>query len=303
MLEVLEGLVELDALRLLDARVDGHRGEVALLQQLVELDGALHALDEDDHLVELERVEQLVELAVLLVLGELDVVLLQAVQRQLRVVDVDLHRVLRWQRRGGVAVGRDQHSHGDAKRQRRCQTGAGDSFGVAKTAPPSRNHPRPANQLVSGALHRGQPHGRFGRRQRRPTQPERFRSHTFADAGRGSGAEPGEGRSAAARAGVRAQQQRARLRWRPTAASKRRSSGFRREGGMSLDLWHAEGGRRNPASTTAGGAPYVRAAAACMNFLQTVRISLERVAENIITCFSCGVLLKISCTSARMTSF
>ena len=124
MLEVLEGLVELDALRLLDARVDGHRGEVALLQQLVELDGALHALDEDDHLVELERVEQLVELAVLLVLGELDVVLLQAVQRQLRVVDVDLHRVLRWQKGGGVAVGRDQHSHGDAKRQRRCPNGS-----------------------------------------------------------------------------------------------------------------------------------------------------------------------------------
>ena len=123
-LEVLEGLVELDALGLLDARVDGHRGEVALLQQLVELDGALHALDEDDHLVELERVEQLVELAVLLVLGELDVVLLQAVQRQLRVVDVDLHRVLRWQRRGGVAVGRHQHSHGDAKRQRRCPNGS-----------------------------------------------------------------------------------------------------------------------------------------------------------------------------------
>ena len=123
-LEVLEGLVELDALRLLDARVDGHRGEVALLQQLVELDGALHALDEDDHLVELERVEQLVELAVLLVLGELDVVLLQAVQRQLRVVDVDLHRVLRWQKGGGVAVGRDQHSHGDAKRQRRCPNGS-----------------------------------------------------------------------------------------------------------------------------------------------------------------------------------
>ena len=100
MLEVLEGLVELDALRVLDARVDGHRGEVALLQQLVELDGALHRLDEDDDLVELEGVEELVELAVLLVLGELDVVLLQAVQRQLRVVDVDLHRVLRWQRRG-----------------------------------------------------------------------------------------------------------------------------------------------------------------------------------------------------------
>ena len=100
--------------------MDGHRWEVALLQKLVELDGALHRLDEDYHLIELEGVEQLVQLAVLLILGELDVVLLQAVQRQLRVVDVDLHRVLRWQRRGGVAVGRDQHSHGDARRQRRC---------------------------------------------------------------------------------------------------------------------------------------------------------------------------------------
>ena len=74
--------------------MDGHRGEVALLQQLVELDGALDRLDEDHHLVELERVEQLVELAVLLVLSQLDVVLLQPVQSQLRVVDVDLHRVL-----------------------------------------------------------------------------------------------------------------------------------------------------------------------------------------------------------------
>ena len=64
------------------------------LHSQLELDGALHRLDEDDDLVELERVEQLVELAVLLVLLELDVVLLEAVQRQLRVVDVDLHRVL-----------------------------------------------------------------------------------------------------------------------------------------------------------------------------------------------------------------
>jgi hypothetical protein len=114
MLEVLEGLVELDALGLLDARVDGHRGEVALLQQLVELDGTLHALDEDDHLVELERVEQLVELAVLLILGELDVVLLQTVQRQLGVVDVDLHRVLHELLADGAHLGRErgrEHHH------------------------------------------------------------------------------------------------------------------------------------------------------------------------------------------------
>lgn len=38
-----------------------------------------------------------------------------------------------------------------------------------------------------------------------------------------------------------------------------------------------------------------------MNFLQTGRISLGRVAENIMTCFSCGVILKTSCTSRRMS--
>lgn len=39
----------------------------------------------------------------------------------------------------------------------------------------------------------------------------------------------------------------------------------------------------------------------CMNFLQTGRISLLRVAENIITCLSWGVILKISCTSLRIS--
>ena len=39
----------------------------------------------------------------------------------------------------------------------------------------------------------------------------------------------------------------------------------------------------------------------CMNFLQTGRISLFSVALNINTCFSCGVILKISCTSRRMS--
>eukprot|EP00962_Isochrysis_galbana_P027936 scaffold8791_cov98-Isochrysis_galbana.AAC.5 len=38
-----------------------------------------------------------------------------------------------------------------------------------------------------------------------------------------------------------------------------------------------------------------------MNFLHTARISVESVAENIMTCFSCGVALKISCTSLRMS--
>lgn len=39
----------------------------------------------------------------------------------------------------------------------------------------------------------------------------------------------------------------------------------------------------------------------CINFLQTGRISLDNVAENIITCLLCAVLLKISCTSLRMS--
>jgi len=38
-----------------------------------------------------------------------------------------------------------------------------------------------------------------------------------------------------------------------------------------------------------------------MNFLQVVRISLERVAENIITCLWWGVARKISWTSRRMS--
>lgn len=41
----------------------------------------------------------------------------------------------------------------------------------------------------------------------------------------------------------------------------------------------------------------------CMNFLQTGRISLLRVALNIMHCFSCGVRRKISCTSRRMSGW
>ena len=39
-----------------------------------------------------------------------------------------------------------------------------------------------------------------------------------------------------------------------------------------------------------------------MNFLQMGRISLLSVAENIMTCLSCGVILKMSCTSPRMSA-
>ena len=39
-----------------------------------------------------------------------------------------------------------------------------------------------------------------------------------------------------------------------------------------------------------------------MNFLQTGRISLDSVALNIMTCLECGVLLKMVCTSPRMSA-
>lgn len=74
--------------------MDACRGEVALAQEAVELLGSRDRADKDDDLVEVERVEQVVELAVLLALAEHHVVLHEAVQRELGlVVDVDLHRL------------------------------------------------------------------------------------------------------------------------------------------------------------------------------------------------------------------
>ena len=71
------------------------RGEVALAQELVQLSSPERALDENDDLVELEFVQEFIELAVLLLLLEGNVVLRQAVERQLSIlVDIVLRRVL-----------------------------------------------------------------------------------------------------------------------------------------------------------------------------------------------------------------
>lgn len=87
-------LVDREPLVLLHPAVDARRGEVALAQEAVELLGSRDRADKDDDLVEVERVEQVVELAVLLALAEHHVVLHEAVQRELGlVVDVDLHRL------------------------------------------------------------------------------------------------------------------------------------------------------------------------------------------------------------------
>jgi hypothetical protein len=79
---------------LADTRVYSNTGKVALSQQLVELSGALSGFDEDDDLVELKRIEKVVELSVLFRLFELDGVLLQTVEGELGlIVDVDLEGV------------------------------------------------------------------------------------------------------------------------------------------------------------------------------------------------------------------
>src|SRR3954465_16038355 len=91
--------------------MDSDGGEVALDEQAVEFVGAHGRLDEDYDLVELELIQEFVELAILLLFVKLDVVLLQTVQRELRlVVDKDfqwgLHKLFAdgadiWRERGG----------------------------------------------------------------------------------------------------------------------------------------------------------------------------------------------------------
>ena len=74
--------------------MDADGGEVALHQQLVELLGARDRFHKDDHLVEVQGVQQVVQLAVFGGLVQHDVVLDQAVQGELGlVVHVDLHGV------------------------------------------------------------------------------------------------------------------------------------------------------------------------------------------------------------------
>lgn len=95
LVELLERLEAGDTLILSHLRMNADGGEVALDQELVELVGAAHGLDENADLVELESIQQIVELAVLALLVQVDVVLLQTVKGELGlVVDVDLERVL-----------------------------------------------------------------------------------------------------------------------------------------------------------------------------------------------------------------
>jgi hypothetical protein len=72
--------------------VDGDCGEILFDEELRQRDAALHTFHENDHLVELEDVEQLKQLAVLFRILELDIMLLEAVEGKLSlVVNIHLH--------------------------------------------------------------------------------------------------------------------------------------------------------------------------------------------------------------------
>lgn len=58
---------------------------------------------------------------------------------------------------------------------------------------------------------------------------------------------------------------------------------------------------RNKTTTTTNNGEVNMKITLCINFLQTPRISSESVAENIITCLSWGVSLKIRWTSFRIS--
>jgi len=89
-LVLLEVVVALDTLGLVEGAVHGDGGERALVEELVELVATGNGGHEDDDLVELEAIEEIGQLAVLLLLLEVDVVLEQAVESELAlVVDVD----------------------------------------------------------------------------------------------------------------------------------------------------------------------------------------------------------------------
>jgi hypothetical protein len=95
--------------------VDGDDGEAHLLQHQGEGARPRHRLDKDDHLVELELIDQVGQLAVLLGLLDRHIVLLQAVQRQLGlVVHQNLVRLTEprpHNRRNPIAAISAAHSH------------------------------------------------------------------------------------------------------------------------------------------------------------------------------------------------
>lgn len=74
--------------------MDADGVEQLLPQEFGQFLGAIHPIDEDDHLVEGQRIEQMGELLELLVLVDVDVELGEAVEDELALIDEDIHLVV-----------------------------------------------------------------------------------------------------------------------------------------------------------------------------------------------------------------
>ena len=93
----------------------GLGGDSVLVEDLVELDSIVDVADEDDHLVELELVNQVHQLRDLVALFKADVVLAETVEGELALVlDEDLGRVAHELTAGQLDLGRErgcEHHH------------------------------------------------------------------------------------------------------------------------------------------------------------------------------------------------
>jgi len=95
LLKVLEGLVTFDTFILRHTGMDTNGRKVAVNQQLVQFNSTTNGTDKDTDLIKLQRIQQIVQLAVLSILLQLAIVLLQSVQSQLcLIVHINLERIL-----------------------------------------------------------------------------------------------------------------------------------------------------------------------------------------------------------------
>ena len=75
--------------------MDCNTGKIAFSEKLIELSGSQGALDEDNDLIELERIQEFVEFPVFFSLTQLDVILLQSMQGKFGLtIDEDHSRML-----------------------------------------------------------------------------------------------------------------------------------------------------------------------------------------------------------------
>jgi len=88
-----EFVVSVQPILLGKTTVNAHGGEILLNQKTIQLLASPRAVHKYDNLIEFQGIQEIIQLAVLLIFGELDVVLLQTVESQFTVIDVDFNGI------------------------------------------------------------------------------------------------------------------------------------------------------------------------------------------------------------------